>query len=90
MPESWFNTPYQQNREATPYILEGELYKTPFIIEKSKAGNQVDIKIKEQDVATLKIYNNLPVFGLLYSPPTDEKVFSVLMMLSTMPFNSIL
>ncbi|HRA72209.1 MAG TPA: hypothetical protein PLB11_05245, partial [Flavobacterium sp.] len=65
------------------------LYKTPFVIEKSKAGNQVDIKIKEQDVATLKTYNNKPVFGLLFAPPNDEKVFTVLMMLSSIPIHSI-
>ncbi|MBP6620183.1 MAG: hypothetical protein KA188_08025 [Leadbetterella sp.] len=90
MPETWFNTSYLQNRDAMPYILEGELYNVPFAIEKSMEGNQLDITIKNQDTATLKIYNSKPVLGLLYSPPTDEKVFSVLMMLSTMPFNSIL
>jgi len=90
MPESWFNTSPEQNRDAMPYILEGELYNVPFAIEKSMEGNQLDITIKNQETATLKTYNNLPVFGLLYSTPMDEKVFSVLMMLSTMPFNSIL
>ena len=90
IPESWFTINYQQNNNTSPYILEGELYKTPFIIEKSRAGNQVDIKIEEQNMATLKIYNNKPVFGLLYSPPTDEKTFTVLMMLSSLPINSIL
>jgi hypothetical protein len=90
IPESWFNTTYQQSSDTNPYILEGELYKTPFIIEKSKAGNQVDIKIKDQDVATLKIYNTKPVFGILCAPPTDEKVFTVLMMLASIPINSIL
>ena len=89
IPESWFNITYQQSSDITPYILEGELYKTPFVIEKSKAGNQVDIKIKEQDVATLKTYNNKPVFGLLFAPPNDEKVFTVLMMLSSIPIHSI-
>lgn len=88
--ESWFNINYQQNTNTSSYILEGELYKTPFVIEKSKAGCQVDINIKEQDVATLKTYNNKPVFGLLYTPPSDEKVFTVLMMLSSLPINSIL
>lgn len=90
IPESWFNTSLEQNRDAMPYILEGKLYNVPFAIEKSMEGNQIDIKIKDQETATLKIYNSKPVFGLLYSSPIDEKVFSVLMMLSTMPFNSIL
>lgn len=90
MPESWFNISYQQNREATPYILEGEIYNVPFVIEKSMEGKQIDIKIKDQDTATLKIYNNKPVFGLLYAPPTDEKLFCLLMMFSSLPFNSIL
>ncbi|MNR65081.1 hypothetical protein D3C85_1879870 [compost metagenome] len=62
----------------------------PFIIENSKAGNQMDIEINGQEIMTLKIYNEKPVFGLLYSNPTDEKTLSLLMMLSTMPFNSIL
>jgi hypothetical protein len=89
IPESWFNINYQENNNTSPYILEGELYKTPFIIEKSKSGNQVDIKIKEQEVVTLKIYNSKPVLGLLYTPPSDEKVFTTLMMLSSMPINAI-
>ena len=71
-------------------ILEGELYKIPFVIENSKAGNQTNLEINGQEMATLKIYNKKPVFGLLYSTPTDEKVFNVLMMLSTLQFNSIL
>jgi hypothetical protein len=90
IPESWFNINYQQSSNTSPYILEGELYKTPFIIEKSKAGNQVDIEINGQEAATIKIYNNLPVLGLLYFTPNDEKVLHILMMLSTLPFNSIL
>lgn len=75
---------------TSPYILEGELYKIPFVIENSKAGNQTNLEINGQEMATLKIYNKKPVFGLLYSTPTDEKVFNVLMMLSTLQFNSIL
>jgi len=90
IPENWNNTPSDQSRLSIPYVLEGELYKVPFSIEKSKAGNQIDIEINRQETATLKIYNNLPVFGLLYSPPSDEKLFYILMMLSSLPFNSIL
>jgi hypothetical protein len=90
MPELWFNTSPEQNRNAMPYVLEGELYNVPFAIEKSMEGNQIDIKIKDQEMATLKIYKNLPVLGLLYSTPTDEKLFYLLMMLSSLPFNSIL
>ena len=89
IPESWIANIFNQNSYTSPYILEGELFKTPFIIEKSLAGNQVDINIKDQDVATLKIYNNKPVFGLLYAPPADEKTFTVLLMLSSLPINSI-
>jgi hypothetical protein len=89
IPEIWNNPSSNQNRQSTPYILEGELYKIPFVVEKSKAGNQIDIEINGKEITTLKTYNNLPVLGLLYSTPIDEKVFTVLMMLSTLPFNSI-
>ncbi len=89
IPEFWNNSSSEQNG-TTPYILEGELYKIPFVIENSKAGNQTDLEINGQEMTTLKIYNKKPVFGLLYSTPTDEKVFNILMMLSTLRFNSIL
>ena len=90
MPEFWNNTFSGQNGHITPFSLEGELNKVPFIIENSKAGNQMDIEISGQEMMTLKIYNNKPVFGLLYSNPTDAKILSILMMLSTVPFNSML
>jgi hypothetical protein len=90
IPEYWINMISNQNTYATPYTLKGELYNTPFLIEKSMAGNQVDIEINNQELATLKIYNNKPVLGLLCSQPTDEKLFYILMMLSSLPFNSIL
>jgi hypothetical protein len=90
MPEFWNNTFSGQNGHTTPFSLEGELNKVPFIIENSKAGNQTDIEISGQEIMTLKIYNGKPVFGLLYSNPLDEKTLSILMMLSTMPFGSIL
>jgi hypothetical protein len=90
MPELWFNSSSEQNRYTGPFVLEGEINNVPFVIENSKAGNQVDIGINGQEIATLKIYNNLPVLGLLYSQPTDEKLFYLLMMLSSLPFNSIL
>ncbi|MBW4361204.1 hypothetical protein [Flavobacterium taihuense] len=90
MPEFWNNTFSGQNGQTIPFSLEGELNKVPFIIENSKAGNQMDIEISGQEIMTLKIYNNKPVFGLLYSNPTDEKILSILIMLSTVPFNSML
>lgn len=85
IPEGW-NNPSQ----SSPYVIKGELNKIPFVIEKSKAGNQIDIEINGQETATFKIYNSLPVFGLLYSPPADEKIFTVLMMFSSLPFGSVL
>lgn len=90
MPELWFNSSSEQNRYIGPFFLEGEINNVPFVIENSKAGNQIDIGIDGLEIATFKIYNNLPVFGLLYSPPSDEKLFYILMMLSSLPFNSIL
>lgn len=90
MPEFWNNTFSGQNGHTTPFSLEGELNKVPFIIENSKAGNQMDIEIRGQEIMTLKIYNGKPVFGLLYANLVDEKTFNLLMMLSTMPFGSIL
>jgi hypothetical protein len=90
MPELWFNNTNNQNRYTVPFVLQGEINSVPFVIENSKAGNQVDIEINGQEIATLKIYNNKPVLGLLYSQPTDEKLFYLLMMLSSLPFNSIL
>jgi len=78
-----------QNSYPNPYILEGEIYKTPFRIEKCLAGNQINIQINNQDIASLKIYNNLPVLGLLYVPIPDEKVFSVVLMFSSLPFGSL-
>jgi len=86
IPESWITMISNRNSYAMPYILEGELFNTPFIIEKCLAGNQVDIQIKNQDIATLKIYNNRPVLGLLFVPIPDEKVFYTLLMFSTLPF----
>lgn len=90
MPEFWFDSSSEQNRYTGPFFLEGEINNVPFVIENSKAGNQVDIGINGQEVAVFKIYNNKPVLGLLYSLPTDEKLFYLLMMLSSLPFNSIL
>lgn len=90
IPEDWNNPTSDQNRQSTPFVLEGALNKIPFVIEKSKLGNQIDIEINNQEIMTLKIYNNKPVFGLLHSPVIDKKVFNFLMMLSTLPFNSIL
>jgi hypothetical protein len=90
IPEFWNNSTSEQNRYATPFILEGELEKIPFVIESSKAGNQMDIEINGQEIMTLKIYNNKPVFGLLYSNTPNDKMLTVLMMLSTIPFTSIL
>jgi hypothetical protein len=90
MPELWLNSSSEQNRYTCPFILEGEINNVPFEIENSKEGNQVDIGINGIEIATFKIYNNLPVLGLLYSPPTDEKLFCLLMMFSSLPFNSIL
>jgi len=89
IPESWIRMISNQNSDPSPYILEGEIYKTPFNIEKCLAGNQVNIQINNQDIASLKIYNNLPVLGLLYVPIADEKVFSVVLMLSSLPFGSL-
>jgi hypothetical protein len=90
IPEFWNNSAFEQNNGKTSFILEGELNKVPFFIENTKAGNQTDIEISDQEIMTLKIYNNKPVFGLLYSNPVDEKALFVLMMLSTMPFSSML
>ena len=90
IPESWLGMISNQNSDPNPYILEGEIYKTPFIIEKCLAGNQVNIQINNQDIATLKIYKNLPVLGLLYVAIPDEKVFSVVLMLSSLSFGSLL
>lgn len=90
IPEFWNNNFSEQNGHTTSFSLEGELNKVPFIIENSKAGNQMDIEINGQEIMTLKIYSNKPVFGLLYPNSADEKEVAVLMMLSTMPFNSIL
>lgn len=90
IPEFWNHSTPEQNRYATPFVLEGELENTPFVIEKSKAGNQMDIEINGQEIMTMKIYNNKPVFGLLYANPSNEKMLKVLMMLATIPFNSIL
>ncbi|WP_264565965.1 hypothetical protein [Flavobacterium sp. N3904] len=89
MPELWNNSASGQNWYISPFTLEGEVNNVPFIIENSKAGNQIDIEISGQEIMTLKIYNNKPVFGILYSNSADEKVTNLLMMLSTMPFNSI-
>jgi len=89
IPESWIAMIYNQNNYTNPYILEGEIYKTPFSIEKCLAGNQVDIQIKDQYIGVLKIYNNRPVLGLLYVPIPDEKVFTALLMLSSLPFGSL-
>lgn len=85
IPDFWGNS----QSSISPFILEGELNKVPFIIENGKAGNQTDIEIDSREMMTLKIYNSKPVFGILYSNPADEKALSILMMLSTMPFNSI-
>jgi len=90
IPELWFNSSSEQNKYTGPYVLEGEINNVPFVIENSKAGNQVDIGIDGLEIATLKIYNNKPVLGLLYSQPTDKKLFYLLMMLSSLSFNSIL
>jgi len=89
IPESWLGMISNQNSDPNPYILEGEIYKTPFMIEKCLVGNQVNIQINNQDIASLKIYNNLPVLGLLYVPIADEKVFTVVLMLSSLPFGSL-
>ncbi|QBN19248.1 hypothetical protein [Flavobacterium nackdongense] len=89
IPKSWFAMISNQNSYPNPYILEGEIYKTPFRIEKCLAGNQINIQINNQDIASLKIYNNLPVLGLLYVPIADEKVFSVVLMFSSLPFGSL-
>ena len=89
MPEFWNNTFSGENEHTTSFSLEGELNKVPFIIENSKAGNQMDIEINGQEMMTLKMYNGKPVFGLLYPNPADEKALNILLMLSTMPFNSI-
>ncbi|MDR6845096.1 hypothetical protein [Flavobacterium granuli] len=85
-PDFWNNS----ESSISPYFLDGELNKVHFIIENGKGGNQTDIKISGQEIMTLKIYNDKPVFGLLYSNPPDEKTLSILLMLSTMPFGSML
>ena len=89
IPENWNNAYADPNIHPSYYILEGELATIPFVIEKSKEGNQLDIEIKNQEVATFKIYNNLAVTGLLYSNSIDEKIFEVLIMLSSLPFYMI-
>ncbi|MNQ35540.1 hypothetical protein D3C85_490290 [compost metagenome] len=89
IPKFWNNSAFEQNSDRSSFVLEGELNTVPFIIENSKAGNQTGIEINGQEIMTLKIYNGKPVFGLLYPNPVDEKTLSLLMMLSTMPFNSI-
>ncbi|AOW08822.1 hypothetical protein [Flavobacterium gilvum] len=90
MPEFWNNPSSEQNKYPNPFVLEGELNKLPFVIENSKAGNQIDIEISGQEIMTLKIYNNKPVLGLMYPNTADEKTTNILLMLSTMPFNLIL
>ena len=90
MPEFWNNSASEQNKYISPFVLEGELNKVPFLIENSKAGNQTDIEINGQEIMTLKIYNTKPVFGLLYPNSADEKMVNILMMLSSIPFNSTL
>ena len=85
IPEVWNNS----ESSISPYFLDGELNNVHFIIENGKAGNQTDIEIDSKEIMTLKIYHGKPVFGLLQSNSADEKILSVLAMLSTMPFNSI-
>ena len=89
MPEFWNNSALEQNWYISPFTLEGEVNNVPFVIENSKAGNQMDIEISGQEIMTLKIYNNKPVFGILYSNTADEKATNLLLMLSSLPFNSI-
>jgi hypothetical protein len=90
MPDFWNNTFSGQNNHTTSFSLEGELNKVPFIIENSKAGNQTDIEISGQEIMTLKIYNDKPVLGLLYPNTADEKTLNLLMMLSSVHFNSMI
>jgi hypothetical protein len=60
------------------------LYNLPFVIENSKAGNQLDLEIDRQEIATIKMSNNRPVEGLLYKNTTDPKTLQILLMLSTL------
>ncbi|MNF31898.1 hypothetical protein D3C84_126700 [compost metagenome] len=84
MPEFWNNTAIAQNISSEPFFIEGKLFNQSFVIENSKAGNQIDLEIDSQEIATIKMSNNLPVEGLLYKNTIDNKTLRILMMLSTL------
>jgi hypothetical protein len=84
MPEFWNNIAVAQNISSEPFFIEGVLYNLPFVIENSKAGNQLDLEIDRQEIATIKMSNNRPVEGLLYKNTTDPKTLQILLMLSTL------
>ena len=86
MPEYWNNNNAAAEMGVLPVFLEGSLYNHPFMIQNSRAGNQLDLMADGQLIATLDINYERPSRGFLFSQPGDSRLLKAMLMLSSLPF----